>query len=205
MSARPTEYRGIVFKSKSEAVFARCLDLSPLVDDWIYEPKGFAHAWDFGVQLTRYMYYWDEPWPRDIGWSALIEYKPTEPTMTYVNNLIEKVRDESQSPQFGWQSYIVWGNPWSGPPFKTTGKNRSYVAYPVFARLQGEAALSRCGWGGFSPRPGEWDFNELYPEVWGRPFSWLFNFEQTFGVTEAMAQEARRYRFDLKSLEIKHE
>jgi hypothetical protein len=49
----PTEYKGVRFRSKSEAVFARTLDLVVGRNlTWTYEPKGHkGHPWDFEIQL----------------------------------------------------------------------------------------------------------------------------------------------------------
>lgn len=85
----PTEYKGIIFKSKSEAMYARYLDLldmnySLLTVAWIYEPKwAEVNGWtpDFYVIIILY--------PRDKNriksiHEFYIEYKPNEPTETYL-------------------------------------------------------------------------------------------------------------------------
>lgn len=92
----PTEYKGIRFRSKSEAVFARFLDLvvtlstkvtnSDILTDFWYEPDNaslefvgapLTHSWDFILPLTDFNF--------------LVEYKPQRPTETYIDNLREKV------------------------------------------------------------------------------------------------------------------
>jgi hypothetical protein len=46
MDAIKTEYKRIIFDSKSEAVFARTLDLGG--HQWIYHPpEHCGHVWDF--------------------------------------------------------------------------------------------------------------------------------------------------------------
>ena len=74
----PTEYKGVRFRSKSEAIFARAMDLAFPGDlFWEYEPKDFAIDWwvpDFHVI---------HPYSGD----CLIEYKPSEVTETYKENL----------------------------------------------------------------------------------------------------------------------
>ena len=119
-----TQYRQTVFRSKSEAVFARALDL---VDaEWIYEPfagKGDApadHQWDFLVFLpyltnqiaavnnhtfqgNRVCYSY-EPW--------LIEYKPISPNATYINNLLKRLKTWNGK-TFELNYGLIYGNPWS--------------------------------------------------------------------------------------------
>lgn len=79
--AHPTEYRGVRFRSKSEAVFARNLDLSRI--PWRYEPEFFrVEDWvpDFylGVELKQ-----------PLGFMPLVlEFKPGEPTETYMDELL---------------------------------------------------------------------------------------------------------------------
>jgi len=80
MNATRTEYKGIVFDSKSEAVFARTLDLGG--HQWVYHPpQHCVHIWDFLVFRSHMN---NEP--------ILVEYKPQMPTNTYVDNLTEKMR-----------------------------------------------------------------------------------------------------------------
>lgn len=88
IKARRTEYKGIVYRSKSEAMFARYLELVAQEDTdrgVIYEPKGFdVDGWrpDFlqwdvftgslqGHEIPHISY-------------RLIEYKPSKPTTTYI-------------------------------------------------------------------------------------------------------------------------
>jgi len=88
MEAIPTEYKGIVFRSKSEAQFAFMLDNSSmLATGWVYEPNNLrckdGYIPDFLLfQKQRII---------------IIEYKPIEPTTTYLemfyrhmNEIIEK-------------------------------------------------------------------------------------------------------------------
>ena len=72
-----TEYRGVVFRSKSEAILARNFDLLGLL--WIYEPTRFIQGdlWvpDFWI-IT--------PLSSGPGFcSRILEYKPRTPTDTY--------------------------------------------------------------------------------------------------------------------------
>lgn len=89
----PTEYKGTVFRSKSEAILARCFDLNR--NDWIYEP-GIGginsdhmipdHDWDFVVHYGQCVDYL-------VEYRICIEYKPRKPTETYICNLENKIMD----------------------------------------------------------------------------------------------------------------
>jgi len=202
MEAIKTEYRGIVFDSKSEAVFARALDLAD--NYYAYHPgERCGHPWDFfvirhmdkAVELKRF---WDifnrhmteliEEEQRkkvfqDMIWqmgyrSWLVEYKPKMPTNTYVDNLIKKM---AKNPV---ESIVVWGNPWDGYDdyFEPLDPRCSYVAYPIFTRW------GRYGWG---------DFIRLADNGSDQSFSYRHNLTEMLGITESIAQEAKDYRFDL--------
>jgi len=91
MEARKTEYRGVVFSSKSEARFALFLDDQK--KNWQYEPKSLrldcGYVPDFmlvDVQLLE-----DEDIVQCKGNFrlnlTLIEYKPRRPTQTYIDEL----------------------------------------------------------------------------------------------------------------------
>jgi hypothetical protein len=164
---RPTEYAGVRFRSKSEAVFARCLDLAGHV--WEYEPGSIAgHQWDFlidrknncGKHRERFVF---------------LEYKPSEPTMAYVNSLIDNMR------HCPVESLLVWGNPWSPGGFPN--KNDCYVTYPLFSHD------SKFGWGRFNPMA---EYGE------DRPFSIGHETSRTLFLN-SHASDAASYRFDLRS------
>ena len=89
IKASPTEYKRIKMRSKSEAIFARCLDLtcgsgSENEPSFIYEPNtinnqfSLGRSWDFLVFRE-----WN-----GVRIAILIELKPSLPTDTYV----EKIR-----------------------------------------------------------------------------------------------------------------
>jgi len=166
-----TEYKGVVFDSKSEAVFARTLHIAGL--RYQYHPRSLismeemgGHDWDFLVWLDN------EP-PNNF---VYVEYKPKMPTMTYINNLTEKVRSRPV------ESIVVWGSPWNGPPDKYFLPACSYVAYPIFS------SFAKYGWGDFIPT-ADYGCNE--------PYSYRHEIGHMLGIKEWMAQEAREYRFDL--------
>jgi hypothetical protein len=134
MIARPTEYRGIAFDSKAEAVFARSMDLAGL--SWIYHPS-FAceHQWDFLVTDRR-------------GVQTLVEYKPSMPTNTYVDWLTDMMRSHPH------ESVVIWGNPWDGVPEGVDGfGDCCYTVYPIFS------SAGKFGWGDFirlGDNGGDW-------------------------------------------------
>lgn len=186
-----TEYRGIVFDSKSEAVFARTLDLAGL--RWKHHPgKHCGHPWDFLVYRTDIECdafqldeivdigegIWTQPDPVVYSFNrpfpTLIEYKPAPPTATYIENLTEAMRANPM------ESVIIWGNPWNGPFMGC-----SYVCYPIFTKH------GRFGWG---------DFCQPADNGEDVPYSNRHEIGDMFGITEAMAQEAREYRFDLEHI-----
>lgn len=84
METKKTEYRGITFRSKSEAQFAFMLDHSSLcVSGWIYEPEEFklpnGYVIDFLVfQKTKI---------------TIIEFKPSEPTELYLNQFKRNINE----------------------------------------------------------------------------------------------------------------
>lgn len=87
LEARPTEYRGVVYRSKCEAMFARWLELKCTEEGdpfgIIYEPTNYAtlDGWvpDFLVWSVENV---------DVGMPQLrrilYEYKPSRPTETYL-------------------------------------------------------------------------------------------------------------------------
>ena len=83
MKATPTDYAGTRFRSKSEAIVARAMDLADI--EWVYEPDEFdGYTPDFSVNLSV------------PGWSCLplsylIEYKPSKPSDAYMENLGKKI------------------------------------------------------------------------------------------------------------------
>lgn len=193
MEAIRTEYKGIVFRSKSEAVFARCLDLSEKTRTWEYETDdgGGLHSWDFRIYVQsesdciceycgcRHKSLSVRP--------VLVEYKPSEPTQSYVTHLTEKVRPfvEKVTKDHGgpfMDSYIVYGNPWHGPQNPELC-DCSYIIYPIFSNW------AKWGWGNFNQAG---DNGEAFL------FSYRHDITDILGIDESITQEARRYRFDLK-------
>lgn len=104
--ATPTEYKGVRYRSKSEAMFAMYLDIESqsrvgghiAAAGFIYEPPGF-NAGDYQVDFMRWSTSVPEAWSLDgvlrrpaISFSDydLIEYKPKRPTKTYVKNAVAR-------------------------------------------------------------------------------------------------------------------
>jgi len=82
MSARPTEYKGIVFKSKSEACYAKWLD-SIGRTQWTYEPDEFRsgnYVPDFAVRFES----------SGGNICLVIEYKPSQPTESYISEFCNR-------------------------------------------------------------------------------------------------------------------
>lgn len=75
----PTEYDGVLFKSKSEAIFARNMSLVGMT--WEYEPERFTSSdgWipDFFAVFKG---------SNKKIWTAMIEYKPSQPSNAYFKN-----------------------------------------------------------------------------------------------------------------------
>lgn len=123
---KKTEYKGIVFDSKSEAVFARTLDLVDI--QWDYHVRYCGHEWDFYLKGgNRFDYH------------MLVEYKPAPPTESYIDWLTNLMRSDPH------ESVIVWGNPWEGDLVRRYLGYTSccYVTYPIFT------SIGKYGWGDF--------------------------------------------------------
>lgn len=177
-AAVPTEYRGIKMRSKSEAIFAACLDFAGWAFE--YEPTPTVpHRWDF-LALRE-----------DSRRVVLIEYKPRQPTMTYVDNLINKVREPAEqhasrrvaSGRDPYESYVVWGSPLSDQGYNFI-EDSPFVCYPIFTRI------GKYGWGDFIPMA---DHGEE------APFSHRHPQTEILGITDEHIEQAMAYRFDLKA------
>jgi len=82
MKPSPTEYRGTVFRSKSEAVIARGFDLESI--QWRYEPSEYeVDGWvpDFEIDSSK------------TEWWIVVEYKPTQITRTYRDLLKKRFKE----------------------------------------------------------------------------------------------------------------
>ena len=175
MQAKPTEYRGTRYRSKSEAIFARCLDTSTAVAVWEYEPVATVaggtlavHPWDFLV----------ETYSEFVAHGRMvlaIEYKPYEPAPAYIEPLRERYLGElSKCKEAGSFSQmlpaaLVWGSPFNGPPPGIENNGNPYVLFPFAVD---------------DPGPRLFDDN--------------CDIAKVLGITAEHAEEARGYRFDLR-------
>ena len=132
LKPRITQYKGTHFRSKSEAVFARCLDLGGAL--WAYEPfdgkddPPAGHQWDFLAFVPRERtaiavcgnhcfssgLHWEEwsPW--------FIEYKPKMPTDAYLHDLQARTKEwcDSTSNTSPARFSIVFGSPWQSGEYQ---------------------------------------------------------------------------------------
>lgn len=95
---KPTEYAGVRFDSKLEAVFARFLDLNRIHWEKQHPVTCYGHDWDFEISTNKYK-------------RLLIELKPSFPTETYADNILTASgrADFLADPH----ATIVCGNPWT--------------------------------------------------------------------------------------------
>lgn len=105
MEAIRTQYKGITFKSKSEAQFAFLLDNSHMgITGWKYEPEEIildnGYIPDFLIFIrTRII---------------IIEYKPKEPTKEYYNNFICNANLIQSKNQLEINTSLIFGNIYDG-------------------------------------------------------------------------------------------
>lgn len=106
--ARPTEYRGVVFRSKSEAIFARLLELNHY--EWMYEPKDYF-ALDTGWTPDFWAFHCIQQDGTPLLQSVLIEYKPSDVTDTYKAELLERFLQFWPDGMRGIVPVLVCGTP----------------------------------------------------------------------------------------------
>lgn len=120
--AVPTEYNGVRFDSKSEAVFARAMDLAGI--RWLakHPIRHQGHDWDFLIYYESHdvELLGDDPLLQPDGdlcsntehvllrntKTALIELKPSRPTDSYIEKLRRTIRND------GILRLVVYGSPW---------------------------------------------------------------------------------------------
>lgn len=99
----PTEYEGVRYDSKSEAIFVRALSLAPDCLHVEGHPPGYIHPWDVFAEC----WHDDENQPNQL---LLFEYKPLEPSDTYCQLLWERA---AADPKCADKICIVaYGSPW---------------------------------------------------------------------------------------------
>lgn len=117
LQARPTEYAGVLFRSKSEAIFARCLDLCAqrtpqLVTVWEYEPNtgmdhddvGGCRIGGFDFHVLTYLKH-NSLFRRDY----LLEYKPRLWTDAYRDEFLKKDAHYRKTSNLGFGNSICIG------------------------------------------------------------------------------------------------
>jgi hypothetical protein len=227
LKAIPTEYKGVRFRSKSEAIFARCLDLAG-VEDWQYEPNISGLAWPYW-KLPQHP--WDFCVTTKKGFSnshlIFVEYKPAFPSSAYMENLSEKVKahvekfrleieicDYLELHHYGHASHFFSSYQQIRSIVEKQGKtladvleswkvgSHSYVLVygsPFVGPVSanGEESYVTCP---LSFLCGKYRITPCIEQITAYPafFSETWGAESVFGITEKMAQEARSYRFDLK-------
>lgn len=135
MKAVPTEYKGVVFDSKSEAVFARLLELSGIDLETDHPIRHDGHEWDFLVwskSLAMFHSRFDNDGDAYTFYNhksvqpVLIELKPSRPTAQYIENL--KVKTDWVQAE---RRIIVWGNPFGDKLANCDGELCIYQAIEV--------------------------------------------------------------------------
>lgn len=105
IEAIPTEYKGIRFRSKSEAMFAFALSRTTLT--WIYESEYFVTSdnWTPDFHLS-----WKG---KDRIWTAALEYKPHPVTDTYRGVLSGRFEElQSRFTGLPFLGILAIGNPY---------------------------------------------------------------------------------------------
>jgi hypothetical protein len=161
--AIPTEYKGVVYRSKSEAMFARYLELSSgdrvhIHYEWedLILPCGYVP--DFtSIAITAEL---TDRCPPDLSFNV-IEYKPCMPTDTYVCNLIDRFNKIQEILKDGFRGSAINCRVTSllyvGSPF--TEKEDRKVLAPSHVNGSGEIqyhhlSAPKTGW----PVEGETDY-----------------------------------------------
>jgi hypothetical protein len=105
---RRTEYQGVIFRSKSEALFARLLELNGY--EWMYEPKDFF-ALEDGWVPDFWAHQYDHTPSGTVFLSTLIEYKPGDVTETYKEELLVRFLEFWPDGMRGIMPALICGTP----------------------------------------------------------------------------------------------
>jgi hypothetical protein len=177
--AIPTEYDGIRYRSKTEAIFARCIDIIGMTAH--YEPKNHSRLWDF--EICPDSLYRSEVKPRV---SMLIELKPIKPTLSYAMELREKIRPSVdaawQKNNFQFASFIVFGGSLSRKKSLSGSHDNFYKFIPLFPSFENKPFLDQ---------DHEWKvlYEDGSLELMGDAF--------VKPITHACVAAAQSFRFDL--------
>lgn len=117
LKPRPTEYKGIVYRSKSEAMFAAWLETyieNGHLDGMTYEPECFRVG-DWIPDFATWKVFFDDESPR-ISF-RIIEYKPSCPTECYIGEFERNAYTVGRRFNSGTMSamsfMIQYGSMWS--------------------------------------------------------------------------------------------
>ena len=223
MKPIPTEYEGTVFRSKSEAVFARSLSLAGC--HWQYEPKlgGLESAWNIPPHD------WDFHICTKEGMSCFVEYKPSKPTPTYMNNLCKKISqyftgDKQMKQRLSdlWYDALGRGAGMTFSNFVLSvdevlrgyGKTAIDTSELCVETIDNFYLVWGSPWNGPNDQFGEHSYAVLtlsakklhykrysiddFTDDIVTGITLSDHIVSLFGINERMAQEAKSYRFDLK-------
>lgn len=135
LKAVPTEYKGIVFRSKSEAIFCRAMELRgyPI---WEYEPK----RWQTKDGWTPdFWFIGRNQKPKYKIASILVEYKPGDVTDTYLDKTLQRLQELGDKTH-GHAFVVACGSTWNETRkvWHFTGESWSpeEKAYRLFLKLE---------------------------------------------------------------------
>lgn len=168
--ARPTEYKGILYRSKSEAMFARFLEIAIEFkrEHWSHLGEAFYRG-EFGTASGGFIY---EPegicvddWTPDfLFWQVfvdsngipqqprlnrtIIEYKPSRPTSAYIDSFVDRVFslvNTYPNMNFGeWSFRIYFGSVFNQDRGTVTVHNCSAVTVKEYNWMEGVEDLVRA-------------------------------------------------------------
>lgn len=132
IKAIKTDYSGVTFKSKTEAIFARMLD--QMGYKWEYEPEFY--------QVGSYV---PDFWVGAPLMSCVVELKPSEPTQSYKNRLFDIFTSEKYALVDG---VLVCASPYGDEPTFYASKpnidfieERLWVGVPFTGSIEMKARL----------------------------------------------------------------
>lgn len=96
LEAVPTEYKGVVYRSKSEAMFARWIELHYGEEGepfgFVYEPKHLETSDGWVPDFLVWQVQNTTCWVPQLS-VMVFEYKPSKPTDTYVSRFNSRCRE----------------------------------------------------------------------------------------------------------------
>jgi len=124
-----TEYKGVVYRSKSEAMFARWIELSRKDCRFIYEPKLGVDGWRPDFLLNGPCWLCDERGGTVFINCEVIEYKPAFPTKSYLESWFSKAKEwfEKYSNKNGIFYFSLSASVYYGSPFSDLRRGCFYL------------------------------------------------------------------------------